>query len=316
MKKTLLPLASIAIIATSCVNDDEIRVNFDSQTEIRPTASISILSRTRAIEEGAAFAGTDGVFAVTALYANGTAKFSDLAVNKSGDSYAFSTQQYFPSDGRTLDFYAYSPIANDYSKGSYSGTTASWTLDGTQDILWANGGTHGKVTSANGETPTQTHPAFNFAHKLALFDINIKLGEGFSSNIEITSMKVLAVKNKVSLNLISGDLTPTDVTTADLDVPFKQTMTIGSDPALYGRIMLPVATQYDLLVTTTGGITYPVIHLYASDVIDTDGLGRSITSYEAGNEYDVTLTFTGTEITTSASIKEWITGGSVAQTVQ
>lgn len=302
MKKTLLPLASIALIATSCVNDDEINVNFDSKTEIRPSASISILSQTRAIEEGTAFAGTNGVYAVTALLPNGTAYIDNLSVNRSGDKYAFPTSQYFPSDGKALDFYAYSPVVAD------AGTTVTWTLDGEQDILYAAGGNHKKVSAGT----TQTQPKFEFSHKLALFNINIKQGTGFSDGIEITSMQVLDVKNNVVLNLKTGELTASG--TNPIPVPkvgTDRTDAITSTGALYGRVMLPPSDSYQLLITTTGDITYPAVTLSGADTE-----GSSLNTYAAGYKYDVTLTFSGTEITPSATITEWVSGGSVAKTVQ
>lgn len=307
MKKTILPLAALALIATSCANDDELDVNFESKTEIRPTASISLHAQTRAIEEGTAFAGNNSVCAVTALRADGSAYINNLPINKNADNtYSFSSPQYFPSDGTALDFYAYSPVITD---AAYSGTVATWTLDGTQDILWASGGNHRKVSSTNGETPTQSQPNFVFAHKLALLNINIVKGTGFSEKINITSMKVLAVKNNVSLDLTTGVLTPKDAADATNDINVPQvgadhTDAITDASALYGRIMLPKADSYQLLITTTGGITYPTVTLNPTE------------GYKEGFKYDVTLTFNGTEITPTYSIKEWAEGGEVQNTVQ
>lgn len=306
MKKTILPLAALALVATSCVSEDEFDVKFESKTEIRPTASISLHAQTRAIEDGASFAGTDAVCAVTALRTDGSAYINNLSINKNADgSYSFSTPQYFPSDGTALDFYAYSPVV---SGAAYSGTVATWTLDGTQDILWASGGSHKKESAGT----TQTHPNFVFSHKLALFNIHIAKGTGFSDNIEVTSMKVLSVKNNVSLDLKAGVLTLNDATNS-IDVPKVGTnrtnAIIAPDEttgaaALYGRVMLPAATQYQLLITTTGGITYPTVGL------DLTG------GYAAGYKYDVTLTFSGTEITPTYSIKPWVDGGGTSKTVQ
>lgn len=304
MKQTILPLAALALIATSCVNEDEFDVKFESKTEIRPTASISLHAQTRAIEDGTSFSGTDAVCAVTALRADGSASFNNLSVNKSGDTYTFSTPQYFPSDGSALNFYAYSPVV---SGAAYSGTVATWTLTGEEDILYAAGGSHKKESAG---TP-QTHPNFAFDHKLALFNIHIAKGTGFSDGIKVTSMKVLNVKNNVSLDLTTGYLTLNDATNS-IDVPKVGTGRTDDitepDPttgaALYGRMMIPAATSYQLLITTTGGITYPTVDL------NLEG------GYAAGYKYDVTLTFSGTGITPTYSIKPWENGGNTNKTVQ
>lgn len=307
MKKVLLPLASVALLATSCIHDDEIKVNFDSQTEIRPSASISARSLTRGIETGNKFANDGEVFAVTAI--NGTNDyFTNLVVSQTGSTYAFAQTKYFPSDGSTVNFYAYSPIVKDAGYDA-AARTVSWTLDGTQDILWAKHEGLAKASSGN----TQGQPEFNLAHQLALFEIHIAKGEGFSDNISVTKMEVLDVTTGATLDLKEGTM----AYAAD-----KNTLTVPTDASsvtnvstggIYGSILLPATASYKLRITTTGNVTYPDVTISATEVQRSEG---PTTSYNPGEKYEVHLTFTGTAISTSASITPWTAGGSVAQTVQ
>lgn len=312
MKKSILPLATLALLAStsSCVNEDEFAVNFEQPTEIRPTASINILSQTRAIEEGPSFSGTDGVFAVTAKYCDKDGNlFTNLPVNKSESlQYSFAGgAQHFPSDGSKLDFYAYSPIV---TGADYTGYVATWTLDGTQDILYAASKGIGKTTP-----DSQKHPNFVFTHKLALFNINIVKGEGFSDDIKVSSLEVRNVKTNASLDLLTGKLTVNEGSSSILPVPteYAENEFNITDGGLYGQILLPEKESYKLRITTQGAgknVTYPDIEIKASDI---DPL---LSRFAAGYKYTVTLAFGGTGITPTVSITPWTDGGSVNKTVQ
>lgn len=304
MKKSALPIAAIALIAatTSCSHDEELTVNFDQPVEIRPAASIYASMLTRA-DETRSF---DDSYAVTAFKkAAGAETENTHFVNTMCTGGVFTPQKYFPSDGTALNFYAYAPVATAaYSEDTHK---VEWTLDGEKDIVWATG-TGAK--NANGGGAAQ--PEFTFSHKLTKLNIEVKAETGFEA-IDISSMNILDVKTGATLNLREGTM----AYAGEADLPVKYTGTskeIGATAATYGYIMLPAGPDfksYKVSVKTGSGATeiqYPDVELKFENSSD---------YFVAGNEYTVTLTFKGTEISSgNAQITQWTSGGGVSSDVK
>lgn len=151
-----------------------------TQTAIVPTAGLSMSATSRAALPGGPVSGTtfpkntEDLFAVTAYrgtaapssdYSN--AYFDNETVNSDAEGkLSFTNTQYYPADAEKLYFYAYSPIvgASDYTAGTASAApTVAWTIDGTQDIMYANVVSGiGKVSAGT----TQPQPEFSFNHLL------------------------------------------------------------------------------------------------------------------------------------------------------
>lgn len=305
MKKSALPIAAIALIAatTSCSHDEELSVNFDQPVEIRPAASIYASMLTRA-DDTRSF---DDSYAVTAFKkADGEETDSTHFVNTTCTGGVFTPQRYFPSDGTALNFYAYAPVETArYDEDTHK---VEWTLDGEKDIVWATG-TGAKNATGGGAA----QPEFTFSHKLAKLNIKVVMDGTFSGGIEISSMNILDVKTGATLNMRDGSM----AYAGEEDLPVKYTGTskvIGIEAATYGYIMLPAGTDfksYKVSVKTGTGATeirYPDVELEFEN---------SSYYFQAGNEYTVTLTFKGTEISSgNAQITQWTSGGGVSSDVQ
>lgn len=307
MKKVFFPLATVALLAasTSCSHDRELDMNFDSKIEIRPTAKViatGISTRAEGDDDETIASTTEdftGSFAVTAFKQDndGNETTTHFVNNECTAEYGFDPKQYFPSDNTKLNFYAYSPIASD---DDYVSHKASFTLTGTTDVVWAN---------SNGHNKTGAQPNFTFAHKLAKLIIKVQREEAsFQSDIELKSITVKNVKNSATLDIKEGTMEYTG--SSDLKVNGLDGYKI-KELGIYGSIMLPAdGNSYTLDIKTKNADNSEMSYNETPVTLNSG-------TFEGGKEYEVTLTFKGTEIENNeVKITQWTTGGSVSSDVQ
>lgn len=295
-----------ALLLTSCAKDEgtapggEGSATVPGDVPIVPAASVSVGAEavSKALSgpvEGTSFpASTEGVFFVTAV--SGAAEpsaipdtpyFSKAQVDsKTAGTYVFNPMKYYPVDASTrLYFYAYSPQEN--VSGATS-STAKWTIDGQQDIMYAN------VTSGySKETPG--NPGFAFEHKLMQVGFTLKAGTGMDPGVKVTSLKVPGQNVDVTLDVISGTVSFTGNGTLTLPPSGKTDITAGGTQ-LEKRLMFRPG-DFSLEVETSDGVTY------TKQV--------KITNAREGDAYNIILTFNRTEMSATASIAEWTDGGTV-----
>ena len=236
------------------------------------------------------------------------AYFNNETVNSDAEGkLSFTNTQYYPADAEKLYFYAYSPIvgAGDYTAGTASAAPAvAWTIDGTQDIMYANVVSGiGKVSAGT----TQPQPEFSFNHLLKQVRFKLVKGEGFGDGIYASSVKITNCRTQASLNLATGALTFTG--NADQSIGFSGNYAIQKSGVEIGSLLCQAGeTGLDIEIVAAG-VTYKTSVTLKSTSTD-------ITAGGAGVSHLVTLTFIGTQIVPSATITDWVDAGETSGTIQ
>lgn len=328
MKKTNIIASFLCMAALASCSKEEaatVSVPDGTQTAIVPTAGLSMSATpsVRAALPGGPISGTtfpkntEDLFAVTAYkgtaapssdYSN--AYFDNEAVNSDAEGkLSFTNTQYYPADAEKLYFYAYSPIvgAGDYTAGTASAApTVAWTIDGTQDIMYANVVSGiGKVSAGT----TQPQPEFTFGHLLKQVRFKLVRGEGFGDGINATSVKITNCRTQASLNLATGALSFTG--NADQSIGFSGNYAIhtAENASEIGSLLCQAGeTDLDIEIVAAG-VTYKT-----SVTLKSSNTG--VTAGAAGVSHLVTLTFIGTQIVPSASITEWVDAGETSGTIE
>lgn len=324
MKKTNIIASFLCMAALLSCSKEESGITpapAGTQTAIVPTAGLSMSTTSRAALPGGPVNGTtfpkntEDLFAVTAYrgtaapssdYSN--AYFDNETVNSDAEGkLSFTNTQYYPADAEKLYFYAYSPIvgASDYTAGTASAApTVAWTIDGTQDIMYAKAAEGiGKVSAGT----TQPQPEFSFNHLLKQVRFKLVKGEGFGDGIYASSVKITNSRTRASLNLITGVLTFTG--SADQSIGFSGNYAIQKSGVEIGSLLCQAGeTALDIEVVAAG-VTYETTVTLKSSSTD-------ITAGGAGVSHLVTLTFIGTQIVPSATITDWVDAGETSGTIQ
>lgn len=325
MKKTNIIASFLCLAAlASCGKEEAATVSAPdgTQTAIVPTAGLSISATpsVRAALPGGPISGTtfpkstEDLFAVTA-YKGTAAPTSDYDKayfdNEAVDSDAegklnFTNTQYYPADAEKLFFYAYSPVITDgYTAGTASGApTVTWTINGTQDIMYAKAAEGiGKVSAGE----TQPQPEFTFGHLLKQVRFKLVKGEGFGDGIYASSVKITNCRTQASLNLMTGDLTFEG--DANQSIGFSGNYAIQKSGVEIGSLLCQAGeTGLDIEIVAAG-VTYKTSVTLTSSNTD-------ITAGGAGVSHLVTLTFIGTQIVPSATITDWVDAGETSGTIQ
>lgn len=313
MKKLILSLAAVAALA-SCSQEEGNKASEIAQngTPIAVSAGIETSVVTKAPITGTAFKdGELNLFRLVA-YANATqsapSDFSTPYFNNSGkgDVNVNSKQgsdskyqllpdpaQYYPSNGNYLYFYAFAPGGNGWTfTPNASAPTATITIDGTQDIMWASD-TKG-IKKMQG---TQDQPALNFTHKLMQVTFKAQADASFTGSDKVTKLTIKGIGRKVTLNPITGTVT---FGSEDLDAYSDETGVAIETSAkdIVSGVMFQPSKKITLDITTANGNTYQGVEV---DFGETE-------SDKAGYSYEVTLNFKQTMIVPTASITAWKTG--------
>lgn len=293
-----------------------------TRTAIVPSAGLSMSATpsVRAALPGGPISGTtfpistEDLFAVTSYkgtaapsdYSN--AYFDNQAVNSDAEGkLSFTNTQYYPADAEKLYFYAYSPIvgASNYTAGTASAAPAvAWTIDGQQDIMYANVVSGiGKVSAGT----TQPQPEFTFNHLLKQVRFKLVKGEGFGDGIYASSVKITNCRTQASLDLITGALTFTG--NADQPIGFSGNYAIQKSGVEIGSLLCQAGEIGLDIEIVAAGVTYKTSVTLTSSSAD-------ITAGGAGVSHLVTLTFIGTQIVPSATITDWVDAGETSGTIQ
>lgn len=324
MKRTNIIALFLCMAGLASCSKEEaatVSVPAGTSTAIVPTAGLSMCATSRVALPGGPVSGTtfpsdtEDLFAVTAY--KGTAAPTDdysnaYFVNQTVDSDAdgtlsFRNDQYYPADAEKLYFYAYSPVSTTgFTAGTASAVpTVAWTINGTQDIMYAN------VVSGIGKVSTgttQLQPSFTFKHLLKQVRFKLVRGEGFEEGINASSVKITNCRTQASLNLITGDLTFTG--DADQSIGLSGTYPIlqsGSEEI--GSLLCEAGETSLNIEILAAGITYKA-------TVTLDSTSEDITAGGAGVSHLVTLTFIGTQIVPSASITDWVDVGETSGTIE
>lgn len=256
--------------------------------------SAGITATTKAPVTGAAFATADDVFRVTAYESAAvpsdftTAHFANEAVNSNGGTVSFVNTQYYPvkKDAKLVLFANTIEDADVFTAGSgATAPTVLYTITGQEDIMAA------QIT--NGIPKTEI-AAFQFEHKLKQVSFKVKSVTGFPT--DVTSVVIKNANTKATLDITTGILsswgTPGNLTA------FSGIKAIDKvESGEFGVVMFEPGVTFNVDVVA-GGETYNTDITLAGD-----------NAGNAGYSNVVTLTFNAKELTSTAAITEWKTGG-------
>lgn len=234
------------------------------------------------ITVGFAATATDGVYTTNAW--STTASFT--ASTSASAAFSFTTKQYYPVTGAPIY------IKGFYPQGTVSGNTVTFTgTAGTNDVM---------ITSQASGTKSTTLPlAFTFKHLLTQLQFNFVSGTGFTpTGITVTSVVIKSQKTPATLNLNDSTMT---YTTGDVSISGSYAISAGGALAS-DHPMVKSGETTVLTVNTSDGTTY-------SDVPVT------LTTLP-GSAHLITLTFTPKEITATAIVTAWVTGGTGSSNLQ
>ena len=292
MKKFMF-LAMVASLMYGCSSDeDECSPPTDtSRVEIKLNADIFEIKTKAPVNTGQAITAKFVASATTGDYStnlwNATANFT--ASTTASPTFSFTPQQYYPTNGSTVYIKGY------YPAGTLSGNTVTFTeTDGSNDVMI--------TAEASGSKTTSNPLAFTFNHLLTQLQFTFKAGAGFpTSGKNVTSISVKDQQTSASLNLNDGSLTYNPVGSG---FTLTGTFPISADPGTTATVYPMVksgATSVKLGIIADG-VTYPDVTV-------------TLTT-ETGKAHNIILTFTPKEITATAIITAWVTGGSGTATIQ
>lgn len=288
MKKFIIAACVAAAAITSCTEDRDLDNKGNDPVEIKLNAGVSGMT-TKApvntndpITAGFAATLTDGNYTTNAW--NTTASFT--ASTTASTAFSFTTKQYYPVTG--IPIY----IKGFYPAGSVSGNTVTFTgTAGTNDVM---------ITSqASGTKLTASPLAFTFKHLLSQLQFNFVAGTGYDATGKtVTSVVIKSQKTPLTLNLNDSTMT---YNTGNVTISGNYGISGGGTLATdYPMVKSGEATV--LSVTTSDGTTYPDATV-------------SLTTL-TGSAHLITLTFTPKEITATAIVTAWATGGTGSSSLQ
>lgn len=344
MKRLFVSLLAVAAMA-SCSKNESV-----SDPDV-PADGVEIMAKSvaRSIESKAPFEGTigadnqltarvlvsknDGNY--TSTYADGTMTFTDNGSTQVGFN---TTPAYYPADGSTLYLCGLYPATGWAANQT---TTADYTFDGKTDIMAA-----AQQSSDKAQAQAGTYPALTFNHLLTKLVVKAVAADdaaitawGDVTEIVLTGSKGSSAigdpNTKVTVTLADGTAatgtafaTPATAfsfytMTGDTynDVAFTgQTCALATTAAniAYSLVAPVTATgtgDFKLKVTTQKGSETALENEVTIGLKDVAGTA-DFTGDTQGKSFVITLTFKATEIQATATVTDWVEGGSAGAEIQ
>lgn len=305
MKKYFL-FAAVALLAASCINDENENANVQNDNAIRLTSSLP----------GASTRAADGLLAGNSEttseqnFANGTTvkvkvtdtgstpityDAVDYSANGSGDLTA-TPAQYYPASGSTVNIYAYYPStastdADGFTVESDQSSDANYKAS---DLMYATLSGITKDTNADGRVLT-------FNHKLSKIVVTLVKGTGMTDteiNVATVTLKDVVYK---------GTFTPSDGSfeAASADVADNKdniVIAVNAGTTAHAAIVVPQDVAGKKIAVTINGATqeYTI---------------PAETTFETGNYYSYSITVAKSGLTVTSTIGNWNSGGTGSDTL-
>lgn len=306
MIKTPFLISIIALLASCTIIDTETdsAMSPSGPKEIRLSAEVQ-----RTMAQSRAAIGENEPFYATILgwettsdvttYSDASPSWSTdtkesiIASPTKGSAVVFKNEQYYLTDGGKTFMKAFSPI------GKVTGqlyTFGKIEADGSTDVL---------VSNEIFGTKSSAAPSLAFSHALTQLTFYIQKGESIPEG-DMDDVRVIQL-NGIQLP-VGFDLTSKTLTVSETQNLYALNATTGNgvpipkDKAVRagGSVMIAPITgdaELSLTVVTNHG------ELNVSKVTSTTG-----NEFRAGISYDITLTFMRKEISSSATVTNWIKG--------
>lgn len=286
MKKLAIAVLVAAALSGCSSEEEKVDLN-DRPVEIKLSAGIFGLQTKAPVNTGDNITASFVASATTGDYTtnawNATATF--IASTTASTSFSFNTPKYYPVDGSSVYIKGYFPA------GTISGKTVTYTeTDGSNDVMI--------TPQVSGSKATVTPLAFTFNHLLTQLQFKLVASTGYDVTKTVTKIVVKSQQTPATLTLNDGTLTynTNDVTLSGAFAISLAGTAVGVYPMVKSGV--PVV----LSVTTSDGVTYPDATISLTTV--------------TGDAHLITLTFTPKEITATAIVTQWITGGTGSSTLQ
>lgn len=291
--KKFMYLAMLAALISGCLSDDENECGpstNDPPVEIKLSAGVFDIKTRAPVNSGqsitANFVATSTAGNYSSNLWNATGSFTASAPG-APNSFSFTPKQYYPTNGNTVYIKGY------YPTGTLAGNIASFSeTDGSNDVMI--------TAEVSGSKTTNGALAFTFNHLLTQLQFTFVAGAGFpATGKTVTSINIKNQQTPASLNINDSTFTynPAGFT---LTGSFAITATPGTKAAVYP--MVKTGATSVVLGIIADGVTYPDVTV-------------SLTTVK-GSAHNITLTFTPKEITATAVVTEWVTGGTGSATIQ
>ena len=287
MKNLIISMLAVAaMVSCTSENDpiDEINPTGNNKVEIKLTAGVI------GVETRAALLAWDNSQVKYAVKQNAESSYEDwystitgTTVTFTGNDFSTGATHYYNSDNSNTTLVGYYPASGTLATNNI---TFEIPADGQDDIM-ASAIMQGNKATNFGN--------IEFKHLLAKLSFKIKKGDGFTTAGNVTKIVLKGTKRSATLSLAD----PTSLTFASLaagdDINVYEDNTgavLGNDVSDVRTVMVqPGATMK--IDVTVGGQTFSDIPVtIAGDA-------------QKGSGYNVTLTFSGSTISTQASIAEW-----------
>ena len=305
MIKTPFLISFIALLASCTIIDTETdsAMSPSGPKEIRLSAEVQ-----RTIAQSRAAIGENEPFYATILGWETTSdattyndaspswstdtKESIIASPTKGSAVVFKNEQYYLTDGGKTFMKAFSPI------GKVTGqlyTFGKIEADGSTDVL---------VSNEIFGTKSSAAPSLAFSHALTQLTFYIQKGESIPEDDmdDVRMIQLNGIQLPVGFDLTSKTLTVSETQNLyALNVTAGSGVPIPKEAVRAGRAVMiaPITgdAELNLTVVTNHG------ELNVSKVTSTTG-----NEFRAGISYDITLTFMRKEISSSATVTNWIKG--------
>ena len=238
----------------------------------------------------------------------------DASVDKYGAvSFTADFKPTYPNTGGNIYLVAVSPAvaagANDAAVGSItSDGTVAYTLDGTQDLLYAKeisgNRTDGHRFSGNSNAANNKPLAYEHLLTQLQFEARMASGTSDGTTVMVNKITVNNVKTAATVKLANGTTTFADTPTALLELtPASGGVSVSSTTAVaIGNLLLPPlasGTTYTITVKTTVG---------GSDKTYSDVPITGNNLFQPGHSHVITLTIGATSLEiTSVKVDAWTT---------
>lgn len=290
MKKFMF-LAMTAALIAGCSDDDGCNpVTDEVPVEIKANAGIYDIQTRAPVNAGQSITAKFVASATTGDYStnlwNATGSFTTST--SASAPFSFTPAQYYPTNGSTVYIKGYYPL------GTLSGNTASFTeTDGSNDVMI--------TAEVSGSKTTGSALAFTFNHLLTQLQFTFKAGAGFpTTGKTVTSISVKNQQTPASLDINTGTVSYNSVA----NITLTGTYAISADPGT-------TATVYPMVKSGTTSVVLDII----ADGVTYSNVTVPLTT-ETGKAHNITLTFTPKEITATAIVSAWVTGGTGSATIQ
>lgn len=309
-KKLLSILGMSLLVLASCNKEDNNSgiVDVDGKSEIQMTAGVTSVGTKGPINSNFNTNFPIGIYAKDGAWTPGSTNwindaagtvlgFGAHAILFSGGPY------YYPTDGSTLDFYAFAPFALESTPaGAGVSPKVSYTITGDEDVMWAKG------TGYKPSSGPAHHPVLDFEHKLTQLNFELKSGLGYpTSGNKVVSIKVRNQPTTVVMTVQTGHCAFSG--SADMQALSPAEMITGFEITGAGNcIDAPVMTQPKL-----GILGY---HTYSLDIEVKPSSGPNVTYTNVpvdviaaeGYANKICIVFNGSIICATACVDDWRNG--------